>query len=127
MIRIENINDVKLLINNYEFLEEKAETMITDEQFDEVEKVEWIDDYLIIYYSTYYKGCTEHLSTEVPIEWLFLSNDELEKEIEKKEKKEKAIALKQKKINEIIRKHAQEQKDREEYERLRAKFETNRK
>ena len=127
MIRIENINDIKLLINNYEFLEEKAGTMITDEQFDEVEKVEWIDDDLIIYYSTYYKGCIEHLNTSVPIEWLFLSNDELEKVKKEKKEEEEEIRQEQERLNEIIRKQAQEQKDREEYERLRAKFETNRK
>ena len=47
----------------------------------------------------------------------------------KKEKKEaeEEVRRMQKRLNEIIRKQAQEQKDREEYERLRAKFETNRK
>lgn len=52
MIRIENINDIKLLINNYEFLEEKAEKLFDDEHFDEIVRLEWSDDDLIIYYTT---------------------------------------------------------------------------
>lgn len=124
---IENIEDVKLLINKYEWLAEQAERLVDDRWFDEVERLEWQDDDLLIYYSTYYKGCIEHLNTAVPIEWLFLDDDdELEKVKKEKKEEEEEIRQRQKKLNDIIRKQAQEQKDREEYERLRAKFEARR-
>jgi len=124
---IENIDDVKLLINKYEWLIEQSERLVDDRWFDEVERLEWYDNDLTIYYSTYCFGSIEHTNTSVPIEWLFLDDDELEKVKKEKKEEEEEIRRKQERLKEIIRKQAQEQKEREEYERLRAKFESDRK
>lgn len=120
---IENIDDVKLLINKYEWLKEQAEKLFDDYWFDEIEMLEWDDDDLTIYYSTFCRGDVEHCSETVPIAWLFLSHEELEKAKRKKKEEEKEIKRKQKELNEIFKRRAQEQKDREEYERLKAKYE----
>lgn len=120
---IENIDDVKLLINKYEWLIEQSERLFDDRCFDEIERLEWDDNDLIIYYSTWCSGEIEHLKATVPIAWLFLNDEELEKAKKEKEEAEEEIRRKQKELNEILKKQAQEQKDREEYERLKKKFE----
>jgi hypothetical protein len=120
---IENVDDVKLLINKYEWLKEQSERLFDDECFDEIEGLEWDDDDLTIYYSTYYKGCIEYLDVTVPIAWLFLDDEELEKVKKEKKEAEEETRRMQKKLNEILKKQAKEQKEREEYERLKAKYE----
>ena len=120
---IENVEDVKLLINKYEWLIEQSEKLFDDRCFDEVERLEWDDDDLTIYYSTWCSGEVEHLNVTVPIAWLFLDDEELEKEKKKKKEAEEEERRMQKELNEMIKKRAQEQKEREEYERLKAKFE----
>jgi len=124
---IKDIEDVKLIINKYEGLMAQAERLVDDRWFDEIERLECDDNDLTIYYSTYCYGETEHLDTSVPIKWLFLDDDELEKVKKEKKEEEKEIRRKQEKANKIAREEAQEQKDREEYERLKAKFEAKRK
>lgn len=120
---IENIDDVKLLINKYEWLIGQSERLFDDSYVDEVERLEWYDNDLIIYYSTYWKGEIEHLSVAVPIEWLFLGDEELKKAKKEKKEEEEEVRRKQEELNEIFRKQAKEQKEREEYERLKAKYE----
>jgi predicted Fe-S protein YdhL (DUF1289 family) len=120
---IENIDDVKLLINKYEWLVDQSKRLLDNRWRNEVESLKWNDDDLIIYYSTYCKGCYDHDSEIVPIAWLFLDDEELEKAKKEKKEAEEEVRRKQKELNEILKKQAQEQKDREEYERLKAKFE----
>jgi hypothetical protein len=120
---IENVEDVKLLINKYEWLVEQSERLFDDRCFDEVERLEWDDDDLTIYYSTWCSGEVEHLNVTVPITWLFLDDGELEKAKREKKEAEEEERRMQKELNEMIKKRAQEQKEREEYERLKAKFE----
>jgi hypothetical protein len=120
---IENVEDVKLLINKYEWLVEQSERLFDDRRFDEVERLEWDDDDLTIYYSTWCSGEVEHLNATVPITWLFLDDGELEKAKREKKEAEEEERRMQKELNEMIKKRAQEQKEREEYERLKAKFE----
>jgi predicted Fe-S protein YdhL (DUF1289 family) len=120
---IENIDDVKLLINKYEWLVDQSKRLLDDRWLDEVENLEWNDDNLIVHYSTYCKGCYDHDCENVPIAWLFLDDEELEKAKKEKKEAEEEVRRKQKELNEILKKQAQEQKDREEYERLKAKFE----
>lgn len=120
---IENVDDVKLLINKYEWLIEQSKRLFDDNCFDEVERLEWEDNDLTIYYSTWCSGDVEHLKVTVPISWLFLGDKELEKAKRKKKEEEEEIRRKQKELKEILKNQAQEQKDREEYERLKAKFE----
>jgi hypothetical protein len=120
---IENVEDVKLLINKYEWLVEQSERLFDDRCFDEVERLEWNDDDLTIYYSTWCSGEVEHLNATVPITWLFLDDGELEKAKREKKEAEEEERRMQKELNEMIKKRAQEQKEREEYERLKAKFE----
>jgi len=121
---IENVEDVQLLLSKYEWLKEQAERLISDYHFSEIENIEIDDDNcMLISYSTYCRGYTDHENESVPIKWLFLSDEELKKAKEEKKKEEEEIKRKQKELNEIFKKRAQEQKDREEYERLKKKFE----
>ncbi len=120
---IENIDDVKLLINKYEWLMEQSKRLFHDSWLDEIESVEWDDDNLIIHYSTYCKGCYDHDSEAVPIEWLFLTDEQLKEAQEQKKKCDEESRRRLREVKERFEKMAQEQKDREEYERLKAKFE----
>lgn len=119
---IKNIDDVKLIISKYEWLIGQSERLFDEKYFDEIERLEYCDNDLRVYYSTYYRGDIEHLDVIVPIEWLFLNDAELEKAKKEKEEEEEEVRRKQKELNEILKKREREQKEREEYERLKAKF-----
>lgn len=80
------------------------------------------EGYVIIYYGYWCCGeyCTE--SKRIPAEWYFLSDDEL---VHAKDAERLRIEEERRKEQEEIQKRNQllrEQRDREEYERLKAKF-----
>lgn len=121
---IENIDDVKLLINKYEWLKDRAIDMIDDNDFDEIQNLEWSDDDLTIYYSTYCYGCYEYnITLTVPISWFLLNDEDLKKAKEIRRQEIEEARARQKEINEAFRRQAELQKERKEYERLKVKFE----
>ena len=121
---IKDIEDVKNIIAKYEWLKEKADKLIIDHQYvDEIDDVNFEADKLIISFTRYYKGCYERDEDVVPIEWLFLSDDDLRNAKTKIIDERREIAEEQRRFKEALKLKAQEQKDREEYARLKAKFE----
>lgn len=121
---IKDIEDVKNIIAKYEWLKEQAERLIIDHLYiDEITDVNFEADKLVISYTRYFKGSYERDEDEVPIEWLFLSDDDLSKAKIKMIDEKKRIMEEQRRLSEAIRLQAQEKKDREEYARLKAKFE----
>ena len=121
---IKDIEDVKTIIAKYEWLKEKADKLIIDHLYiDEINDVNFEADKLVISYTRYYKGCYERDEDVVPIGWLFLSDDDLTNAKIKMIDEKKRIVEEQRRLSEAIRLQAQEKKDREEYARLKAKFE----
>lgn len=125
---IKNEEDVKLIISKYEWLKDRVSDLIDyTDKLDEILSIEFSDDDLTVYFTTYYycygECNTEHCNDTFPIAWLFLNDEELEKAKKEKKEAEEEVIRKQKELNEILKKQAQEQKEREEYERLKAKFE----
>ncbi len=121
---IKNIEDVKLVISKYEWLEKQAERLVDDQFFDSVDSIEFSDDDLDIYYSTCCRGCFDRDFVSVPISWLFLSDEELSKVKKERKRREEEERQHQKELKEALEKQAQEQKDLIEYERLKKKFES---
>jgi len=126
---IENIEDVKLLLSKYEWLKDRVIELLDgfyDGHIEEI-SIENSDDELEISFTTYDYCYGEHLNESydivLPIIWLFLDDEELKKAKKEKKEEEEEIKRKQKELNEIFKRRAQEQKDRKEYERLKAKFE----
>lgn len=121
---IKDIEDVKTIIAKYEWLKEKADKLIIDHLYiDEINDVNFEADKLVISYTRYYKGAYEMDEDVVPIGWLFLSDDDLTNAKIKMIDDKKKILEEQRRLSEAIRLQAQEKKDREEYARLKAKFE----
>lgn len=120
---ISNVEDVKLIISKYQWLEKQAERLVDDQFFDDINYIDFDNNDLHINYSTYCKGCSDRDFVSVPIEWLFLSDGELSKVKEEKRRQEEEERQRQKELKEALEKQAQEQKDRIEYERLKKKFE----
>lgn len=121
---IKDIEDVKIIIAKYEWLKEKADKLIIDHLYvDEINDVNFEADKLVISYTRYYKGAYERDEDVVPIGWLFLSDDDLTNAKIKMIDDKKKIVEEQRRLSEAIRLQAQEKKDREEYARLKAKFE----
>lgn len=117
-------DDVKMIIAKYERLKEQSSRLILNKfKFSEVKSIDYEDDDLIIYYETYSKGAYYNDEERVPIEWLFLDDRQLEIAKQNKRLEDLEIREKEKKLNDFLKKQAQEQKDREEYARLKAKFE----
>ena len=124
---IKDINDVKNTIENYCWLKEKAEDLIVDKwHFNGVESVDTAIengiDMLEISYTTYCMGETDYEWDSVPMSWLFLSDKELSEA--KNEEREKRIEAKRKaeEENKAWRKKEEEHKEREQYEKLKAKY-----
>ena len=120
---ISNVEDVKLIISKYQWLEKQAERLVDDQFFDDINYIEFSEDNLNISYSTYCKGCSDRDFVSVPIEWLFLSDEELSSAKEERRRQEEEVKQRQKELKEALEKQAQEQKDRIEYKRLKKKFE----
>ena len=121
--QIKNIDDVKSIINKYQWLKNKAVNFVDiNNHYDEITNLEIEGDDVIIYYSTYDSGETDYYSKVVPISWFFLNDDELKKAKKEKEEAEKLAEQKLKEKNKLYEKQEQERKEREEYERLKAKF-----
>ena len=125
---IENVEDVKLLISKYEWLKDRVIEML-DDYDGNIEEISigFSDDDLELSFTTngycYGEHFNNYYDEVIPIAWLFLDDEELEKvKKEKKEAEEEARRM-QKELNEILKKQAKEQKEREEYERLKAKYE----
>lgn len=125
---IENVDDVKLVISKYEWLKDKALKLI-DYSYGQIEilDIEYSDNDLEI--SFMIEECcrgenfTDYHDVVVPIEWLFLDDEELKRVKKEKKEVEEEARRRQEELNEMFRKKAQERKDREEYERLKKKFE----
>ena len=124
---IKNIDDVKLVISKYEWLKNRAIELLDYYGDIEILSIEHSDNDLEISYMT--EECcrgenfTEYHDDVVPIEWLFLDDEELKRAKKEKKEAEEEARRKQEELNEMFRKKAQEHKDREEYERLKKKFE----
>lgn len=121
---IKDTADVKMIIAKYEWLKEQSDRLIIDHSYlDEINSIDFDDDKLIISYTRYYKGSYERDEDSVPIEWLFLTDEDLSIAKAKMIDEKKRILEEQRRLSEAIRLQAQERKEREEYARLKQKFE----
>jgi hypothetical protein len=124
---IENNEDVVKLISRFHWLTGQAERLIYVDDFKDVEVTDLSfegNDTLIIQFNYSFKTTnTCEMELAVPIEWLFLNDEELE--AAKKEKLEENweyINMK-KELLEMMISGANEAHDREEYSRLKMKYE----
>ena len=108
-----NIEEVKKIISDYEEVMEKSRRLVDNFSVESVEIVG--DDYLCIGY--FWNWSTEY--EEVPISWLFLSDEDLSKAKEEKRREKEEL----KRRMEMLENQKREEEERAEYERLRKKFE----
>ena len=123
---INNINELEQLLENYSEIKEKAEYII--------KKYYGVFNFSIesFYYSnnkleasgdeTHY-GCTDYAEYSFPVEWLFLSNEELTTIIEEQKRKDKIKRQEEEKRKAEEEARKIEIKERLELERLKAKYE----
>lgn len=125
---IENVDDVKLLISKYEWLKDRVLKLL-DYHYGQIEiqSIGYSNSDLEI--SFIIEECcrgtnfTEYHDVVVPIEWLFLDDEELERVKKEKKEADEEARRRQEQLNEMFRKKALEHEEREEYERLKKKFE----
>ena len=124
-MKIETIDELKDLIDIYDEIVEKAGSIsdgwnFTPERIDYDNKT----NLLTVYGEEYCRGESYHESYSFPMEWMFMSPDQVkEAKIERKRLEELA---RKKREEELAERKAREQEERDkaEYERLKQKFET---
>lgn len=121
---INNVEDLKTTIDDYRDMVDRAGTIadgwnFTADYIEYDEKAGTVD----VYGSEYCRGETYHESYSFPIEWMFMTPEQLS--AAKAENKKQEELARQKREQEKAEHEAleKEQKDRAEYERLKAKYE----
>lgn len=117
---VSNVEDVIKLIANYNWLIDNCKRLTS---IQDIDRVDFEGNNLVIYGSSTYRGCTSYEEDEVPIKWIFLNDEELKKAKEEKLDAEKTTKEMEDELNSFLKKQAEEQKDRAEYERLKKKYE----
>lgn len=120
---VNNINDLKILIDNYREMVDRAGSISDGWNFDANyieydEKAGTID----VYGTEYCRGETYHESYSFPIEWMFMTPEQIA-DIKLEKKKQEELARQKYEKEEAERKALEkEQKERAEYERLKQKY-----
>lgn len=120
---VNNVEELKALLDDYSEILDKAGNIadgwnFTADYIDYDEKAGTID----VYGTEYCRGETYHESYSFPIEWMFMTPEQLS--AAKAEKKKQKELARQKYEKEKAEREAAEAeaKDKAEYERLRAKY-----
>lgn len=121
---INNVEDLKTTIADYRDMVEKAESIadgwnFTADYIEYDEKTGTID----VYGSECCKGENYHESYSFPIEWMFMTPEQLADAKAEKKKQEELARQKYEKEKAEREALEKEQKDKAEYERLKAKYE----
>ena len=118
---VNNIEELKALINDYSEILDKAGSVAGGWNFTPT-SIEYDDDWLIVYGEEYCRGYTDPESYSFPISWMFMDPEQLAKAKEEKARADK-IARQEWEKQKAEREAAEaEAKDKAEYERLRAKY-----
>ena len=123
---VNNINDLKTLIDNYLEMVDRAGTIadgwnFTADYIEYDEKAGTID----VYGSEYCRGEIYHEYYSFPIEWMFMTSEQVAQVKAEKKKQEELARQKYEKEEAERKAFEKEQKERAEYERLKEKYEPN--
>jgi hypothetical protein len=129
---MENLEQIKEVINNYDKLIALAETKIKimeeiDNKYNTARGIESIDFYsdsdVSVSCDDSCRGCYDSLSFSFPLIYLSLSDDELKSVVEQNKVKRIEEERLKKEQKELKEQNEKEQRDLEQYKKLKEKFE----
>lgn len=118
---VHNIEELKALIDDYRAMVKRAEEIAQAWNFD-AESIDYDGDWLDIYGQEYCMGYYSNEAHSIPISWMFMDSEQLDKAKEEKARADKIAQQEWEKQKAEQEAAEAEAKDRAEYERLRAKY-----
>jgi len=120
-----DIEKAKQIVEDYERFEQYLIDIIILYKFDceQIDVIDFEDDFILVSYGSWDSGDYYDFDTKIPVEWLNLKGEELDKAIEKQRELDNLKLMQLEEERNLKYQKEQEEQERREYERLKAKFE----
>lgn len=122
-----DIEKVKQIVGHYEILEKHLIDIIKVYKYkykcEQINTIDFKDDLILVSYGYWDSGDYYDFDAEIPVEWLNLKGEELFTAIEKQRELDNLKLMQLEEERNLKYQKEQEEQERREYERLKAKFE----